>query len=115
MTGIRGMNASDCIFANVVLSPLVAQLTFGVRRRVGFGKIIEMDAGAESYDPDVHLMAKNGDDDQQAAYVEDDIKSNLTFSWSFPLKIDSANTTIATDSQQADIIFTGTNSRMNLY
>lgn len=105
MTGIRGMNASDCIFANVVLSPLVAQFTFGVRRRVGFGQQVEMDAGSDSYDPDVHLIAKSVD---HRAHSDDGfVQSNFTFSWSFMLEIEGDNTTIATDSQQADIIFEG--------
>ena len=104
MTGVRGMNASDCMYANIVLSPLVAKFSFGVKRRVGAGKVIEMDAGSDSYDPDVQLLAESTGEAES-----NPVKSNFSFAWSFPIKIGGGGKTLSTDSQQADMIFGATN------
>ena len=81
------LNSSDCIYVQNVLPPLVAGISYGVRRSVRHGDVIVMDAVSASYDPDVQTLA----DVQSPTY--DASSSNLKFRMSCPfvVKKDSAD------------------------
>lgn len=51
MDGVVGINTSDCIHVQIVLPPLVAAIEYGVRRTIGFGQIVDLNANSSSYDP----------------------------------------------------------------
>lgn len=87
MFNVPGLNATDCIYVNNVLPPLVVGINYGVRRSVRHGDILVMDATSASYDPDSQTLAQVQSPTYNAS------SSGLTFRMSCPflVKKDSAD------------------------
>ena len=95
MFKVEGIHSSDCIYLNIVLSPLVAGISYGVRRAVGYKKVIEMDAASASYDPNRQKWS----DIQNPSYNANAV--GLTFTWSCPFLIEKSLSIISDDDSVA--------------
>ncbi|XP_076818399.1 uncharacterized protein LOC143464499 isoform X1 [Clavelina lepadiformis] len=106
MFKVEGIHSSDCIYLNIVLSPLVAGISYGVRRAVGYKKVIEMDAASASYDPNRQKWS----DIQNPSYNANAV--GLTFTWSCPFLIEKSLSIISDDDSVA-LMFGGVSGWQN--
>lgn len=102
MEGTEGINATDCVFLEIVLPPLVAAIKYGVLRAVGYGQTTLADAATASYDPDKVSQAE-ADENQS-------LNSEFYFQWSCPYlledEIENEEDFIDVDDE-AELMFEG--------
>nr|XP_018672665.1 uncharacterized protein LOC100182818 [Ciona intestinalis] len=98
MFQVPGVISSDCIFLDVILPPILAGITYGVRRAVSHGQMIEMDAGSASYDPSEESLSDAIDPNIITT------SSNYTYSWSCPILLTKP---LEDQKDEVEILFDG--------
>ena len=98
MLNVDELDATDCVYVQVSLPPIVAGINYGVGRSVHHGDVILMDAVSASYDPDIQTL----EDVQDPSYNSQSSKLNFLMSCPFLVEPDSID---AMDSSEKALMF----------